>query len=276
MKNVVPTADVLEMLFSNRNKAYGAYELRRSYPDHLRKGLLGGLAIPIAIGLLALLAPLFPHSDPMPAQRQVVIGMEKEIKIELEPKKVEIKAENQSAMPKAADKFIAPTPVSEETPTPTPTVLPASALQNSNEIGATTTAGPENGAPSELIETGNGTTSVATTATPVVEPPDAPFEFVEQMPEFGGGEQALLEYMAKHINYPALARETGVKGTVVIRALVDNQGKLRDFKIIRDPGGGCGAETIRVLKAMPNWSPGIQNGRNVKVWVTIPVRFELL
>lgn len=88
-------------------------------------------------------------------------------------------------------------------------------------------------------------------------------------------DQALLQYLAEKIKYPAVARENGIQGTVVIDFIVDENGNLSKTSIIKDIGGGCGAEALRIVQNMPKWSAGRQGGRKVKVQMKLPVRFTL-
>jgi periplasmic protein TonB len=109
----------------------------------------------------------------------------------------------------------------------------------------------------------------------VVEAPsNEVFMFVEQMPEFPGGEEALQRYLQKNINYPTFALENDITGRVYMEFVVDNNGEIYDVTIKKDIGGGCGKEAERVVKNMPKWTPGKQNGKPVKVRFNLPVVFE--
>jgi len=108
-----------------------------------------------------------------------------------------------------------------------------------------------------------------------VEEPDI-FTIVEEMPEFpGGGETALIKYLGSHIQYPVLAKENGITGTVYVTFEIDLVGKVKDAKILRGIGGGCDEEALRVVKTMPQWKPGKQRGKPVRVQYNLPVRFTL-
>ena len=89
------------------------------------------------------------------------------------------------------------------------------------------------------------------------------FTVVEEMPEFPGGMAKLAEYLAKNIKYPQLARESGIQGRVFINFVVENDGSVTNVKVMRSLGGGCDEEAVRVVKAMPNWIPGVQDGKPV-------------
>jgi protein TonB len=101
------------------------------------------------------------------------------------------------------------------------------------------------------------------------------YQFVEQMPQFPGGDQAMMEYLKKNLRYPTVARENGVEGRVIVRFVVNEDGKVSDVVIMRDIGSGCGQEAVRVVSMMPKWIPGKQNGRAVKTFFTLPVTFRL-
>lgn len=110
-------------------------------------------------------------------------------------------------------------------------------------------------------------------AKEVVEPEI--FDFVEKMPEFTGGMKELLTYLGKNIKYPTLAKEVGIDGRVIVEFIVMEDGSIANAKVVRGIGGGCDEEALRVIKAMPNWQPGIQQGKAVRVKYKVPVRFKL-
>ena len=101
------------------------------------------------------------------------------------------------------------------------------------------------------------------------------FTVVENDPEFPGGMDALYKYLAENIKYPQLARDNGITGKVYVTFVVERDGSIANPKILRDIGGGCGAEAIRVVKAMPKWTPGKQRGKAVRVQFNLPVNFNL-
>jgi len=118
---------------------------------------------------------------------------------------------------------------------------------------------------------------------------DEIFTIVQQMPRFPGcedmagddtqkkqcAEKKMLEYIYKNIKYPSIARENGIEGMVVLSFVIDKQGNITEPKILRDLGGGCGKEALRIVKSMPNWTPGKQRNQPVKVQFNLPVRFKL-
>ena len=101
------------------------------------------------------------------------------------------------------------------------------------------------------------------------------FQIVEEMPAFPGGEAKLMEYVAKNIKYPQIARETGIQGRVFVGFVVEPDGSVSNVKVLRGIGGGCDEEAMRVVKSMPKWKPGKQRGKAVRVSYQIPVFFKL-
>lgn len=101
------------------------------------------------------------------------------------------------------------------------------------------------------------------------------FAAVEKLPAFPGGEAAFGNYLSKNIRYPPVAKENNVQGRVIVSFVVEKDGSLTDIKVVRDIGSGCGAEAVRVLSKSPHWTPGIQNGKPVRVAYTMPVNFTL-
>ncbi|MBQ6305506.1 MAG: energy transducer TonB [Bacteroidales bacterium] len=101
------------------------------------------------------------------------------------------------------------------------------------------------------------------------------FQIVEEMPAFPGGEAKLMEYVAKNIKYPQIARETGIQGRVFVGFVVEPDGSISNVKLLRGIGGGCDEEAMRVIKSLPKWKPGKQRGKAVRVSYQIPVFFKL-
>ena len=101
------------------------------------------------------------------------------------------------------------------------------------------------------------------------------FQVVEQDPEFPGGIEALMKYLQQNIKYPQLARENNITGRVYVTFVVEKDGSVTGVRVLRDIGGGCGQEAIRVVKSMPKWTPGKQRGKNVRVQYNLPVNFSL-
>lgn len=95
------------------------------------------------------------------------------------------------------------------------------------------------------------------------------------MPEFIGGETALFQYLSDHIRYPQMAKEAGISGKVYLTFVVDTNGAISNIEVLKGIGGGCDEEAVRVLRNMPRWNPGKNNGRPVRVHFNLPVSFTL-
>ena len=104
---------------------------------------------------------------------------------------------------------------------------------------------------------------------------EVPFIIVENMPTFPGGEKKMLEYVAKNVKYPQLAKEVGTQGRVFVSFVVEKDGSITNVTILRGIGSGCDEEAIRVVKSMPKWNPGLQCGRAVRVSCNLPINFKL-
>jgi len=98
---------------------------------------------------------------------------------------------------------------------------------------------------------------------------------VQQQPEFPGGEQAMYKWLGDHIQYPAVAAEEGVSGRVIVEFIVSKTGAIENVKVVRGRHPALDKEAIRVVKAMPKWNPGRNNGQAVKVTYHLPVTFRL-
>ena len=101
------------------------------------------------------------------------------------------------------------------------------------------------------------------------------FSQVEQMPEFLGGQHAIMEYLAKNVKYPEEAQSKGIQGRVIVNFIVNQDGSISDVEILRGIDPALDKEAIRVIKNMPNWKPGMQRGKAVRVKCNLPVIFRL-
>ncbi len=101
------------------------------------------------------------------------------------------------------------------------------------------------------------------------------FTSVEQMPQFPGGDAALLKYLSSHMQYPAMAAEQGIEGKVILQFVVTKSGQVGEVKVVRPLSPECDREATRVVKSLPKFTPGRQNGNAVNCWYTLPVTFKL-
>jgi protein TonB len=97
----------------------------------------------------------------------------------------------------------------------------------------------------------------------------------EQMPSFPGGKDALSKYMRKHLRYPKSAMKNAVHGKVVVRFVVEADGSITHAEIISSLDSACDKEALRVVRGMPKWDPGMQNGNFVAVYYNLPITFAM-
>lgn len=128
--------------------------------------------------------------------------------------------------------------------------------------------------PDDKPKAANNSSSVTST-TILKNADDEAFVIVEQMPEFPGGEHAMQAFMQEHFEYPEEAEDAGIEGTVYLNFVIEKDGSISNVKVVRGIGGGCEEEAIRVVGLMPNWIPGKQRGKLVRVSYNFPVKFKI-
>ncbi len=101
------------------------------------------------------------------------------------------------------------------------------------------------------------------------------YTYVEQMPEFPGGDEARIKFLNQNVHYPAMAHESGIQGIVYLTFVVSKTGQISDVTVVRGIGGGCDEEALRVIRSMPPWIPGRQNGKPVPVQYSLTLRFTI-
>lgn len=101
------------------------------------------------------------------------------------------------------------------------------------------------------------------------------FEVVEQMPEYPGGAMAMMEFLQDNMKYPADAEKQKVQGKVMVSFIVETDGSITDVKVMKNVFPSLDAEAIRVVKAMPRWTPGKQKGKVVRVHFSLPITYRL-
>jgi periplasmic protein TonB len=266
--------DLLDLVFENKNREYGAFLLRRNYPTNMRNALFLTFGGVFLVFLMPILRP-----NRVEKSTKTTIIFESEFVPPIEKKELP-----------APPKVVTPPPASAARPQRIfvpPHVVEDILVQNEpnlmdldkpilDDIGKTTKTGD---AKSNQISNPDEMENTISCGTTLVEDKkladDDVKNFVEKMPQFPFGEAELLKFLAKNIKTPQIAIENGIQGRVFVSFVVEKNGALTDFKIVKDPGGGCGKEVIRVLKTMPNWSPGEQNGHPVRVRMNLPVAFHL-
>lgn len=266
----------LDILFSGRNKDYGAYELRNRYDRRVRNSIIGTASvILVVIGGYVLdntlkaadnVRPLVVTKDPTVLKP---IDIPEEKKFTPPPPPVT------SAPPPMAASIRNTTPVIVDKDVPPDEMPPKQTDMDNKVIGFKTADGVEDGAQVDLGASGIGGSGVVKVEAPAEED-KGPRIFVEIMPEFPGGEPALAKYLKNHMRYPTQAQDNDVQGTVFVQFVVNRDGSITDVKTVgAAKGAGLEEEAKRVVNAMPKWKPGRQNGQNVPVLFNLPIRFVL-
>jgi len=271
-------AEWLNLVFKNKNQAYGAYALRSESGKTSMRALFFGSAVFILLFTAPKLYSLFEKKevDVEP------INNEKVIDIILPPKVEQPKIKEKLVLPKAdpIEKKIKtvkpmsrPTPVDDAPAFTPPTVEdmnhaavgPVTQTGLETDLGTVPSEGPGNG-------TGPGTTPGEGTGSG-----DEIYNFrdIEAYPEFEGGMKAFYKFIQKNLRYPASALDQEKQGKVFISFVVERDGAISDVKVLKGVGYGMDEEASRVIKQSPNWKPGKQNGKTVRVRFNMPITFSM-
>lgn len=255
-----------EIIFEGRNKEYGAYVLRKLYKKRLTIALWASITgFTLAVCSPLIYSALEPTEDFAVNRKKVISITELAAPPSIDSKQ-EVQEQIQAPPPlKSTIKFLPPVvkPDDQVTEEYIPTV---DELKNIDP-GAKTEEGQEGGYDYSLVEV-----EQKEEVAPVKE---EIFSYVEEMPSFSGGDQELLKFISKNIVYPEIAKRAGVEGKVLISFVINRDGSPSNFDVIKGIGAGCDEEAIRVIKLMPNWKPGRQNGQPVKVKLVVPFSFRL-
>jgi protein TonB len=169
-----------------------------------------------------------------------------------------------------------PPPTTQELPPPPPPPPAEETVQNIDVLVVV-----EDDVETEVIEIEEKEVEIEIiAATPEVEEEEEEeeevFMIVENMPEFPGGQQAMMKYIAENIKYPVIAQENGIQGRVICQFVVEKDGSISNIQVVRTSGdASLDKEAVRVIGTMPRWKPGKQRGKPVRVTFTLPVSFRL-
>lgn len=267
--------DWTEMVFEGRNKEYGAYRLRKNAGKRNLYSLITIFIAALAIWGGISLVKFVESRTKSVAQTSVA-----EISALNQPKKkAEVKQQKKVQLEqpekvvervKSSVKFTAPVIKKDDE------VKPEDELKTQDELMSTKTA------IGALDVKGNDDANgeVLKIKEAVAQPEPKPeveklFDVVEQMPSFPGGPSALMEWLSNNVKYPVVAQENGVQGRVVVSFVVERDGSITDVKVVRGVDPSLDKEASRVVRAMPRWIPGKQNGSAVRVKYNVPVAFRL-
>ena len=265
----------VDLVFEGKNQAYGAYQLRKDTGKRNLKALITMFLIFAAIAAIVIAKVSI---DNYIASRNAAIETDVELQSLAEKKEAKAEKKDEPEVEKieiekvkSSVAFTVPEIKKDEEVKEEQEIKSQDELQETNTaIGAFNVEGNDE-AGGEVLK-----------AKEVIAEPEPPkveetkvFDVVEEMPQFPGGQAALLEYLAKNIKYPVVAEENGVQGRVIVTFVVERDGSITDVKVVKSVDPSLDKEATRVVKSMPKWQPGKQNGSAVRVKYTVPVQFRL-
>ena len=273
----INTNDFLDILFDGRNKDYGAYDLRRSQDRRLRNAIIGTASLALVIiGGYAIDSRLMAAD----MHKRDTVFDAGPVPVPINP--IE---EVQPVTPPPPARPSSPPPASSSIIFSTPDITNAEVVENemppvesigNKTVGVTNTPGDDVNGVDAPPFTGAGDPGTGVVEAAKGADHSTTFTTVEIMPSFPGGEAALFKFLQKNIHYPHMAAENDIEGRVAIQFVVDWEGNITGIKVISNRiGAGLEEEAMRVVKLMPKWNPGKQNGQAVNVQFNLPVGFHL-
>ncbi len=266
-KELILKSDVLDILFENRNKSYGAYNLRKFYGNRLMKAT--GMMVAVVVILSAF---TFLPEKKMYETRTYTIPDDPTLGHVKPPenKQPEVKPKATADPQKAAASsvFVSNIKIVSQK------IATDSLVDITNlAISGIKTPPGNTGGPQviNLPDSNNGGGDITVTTKPVIDK-TTPVYTAELMPSFPGGADALRKFLERNLHNPR-DMEDGEQVSVKMQFVVGYDGKLQSFNLVQDGGEVFDKEVIRVLKKMPDWVPGKSNGENVSVYYVIPIKF---
>ena len=264
--------DWIDLKKKKKNKAYGAYTLRKSSPKRHLVAFLGVGTVAVLTFLSASLINMYNQNRKKELMTEVAqmsnINMKK-----AEVPKENIEKQFKAPPPpelKSSMKFTAPIIKKDEE------VKEENEVKSQEEITESKVAISVADVKGTNEETGVDIATLQEHKVIVAEEePEKVFEVVEQPPSFPGGDAALMEYLNNNISYPAIAQENSIQGKVTCSFVVGKDGSIQDVRVERSVDASLDKEAVRVIKSMPKWIPGRQGGNAVKVKYYLPVSFRL-
>ena len=270
----------VDMVFAGKNKEYGAYQLRKGTSGRNIKSLL---ILVIAAALVGgFLAWKVIEQKQAEEQQAYMEAMElaklqqqaKKEEKKKEPVKPKIEPKKEIPVARETQKFTAPVIKKDELVKEENQVKQMDKLDDKVAVGAE----DKEGVKDRTVEAVRSEIAVAAPPPPPAPKPEVAtkvFDVVEEMPSFPGGSAALMSYLSSNTKYPVVAQENGVQGRVIVSFVVERDGSISDVKVARSVDPSLDREAQRVVKSMPKWKPGKQNGSAVRVKYTVPVVFRL-
>ena len=258
---------LLEIIFEDRNKAYGAYQIRKQYDERLRTAFLTSLGFfGIVFFAVKVMLALFPGTD-LPFVKPDVLG-----------------PVSWGTLPKFKDEDAGISkPVTKKMDIINSRVVDHVRVPEKQKPRMENISVSENGTGHNAVipsgvgtSGGDGFTKAGTDFTPVLFKKKEPKSIVDEMPSFPGGEDKMMEFIKSRIVFPkALIESDFHTAKANIRFVVDEEGNITNIRIVHDMGFGTGEEAAKVVGEMPKWIPGKEHGEAVPVYVTLPITFDV-
>lgn len=265
-----------DLVFAGRNQAYGAYQLRKGTG---KRNVISIIAVIVLVLLCQIGLSLKKAADAEARKRAAMTEVVELSKLEQpkkkaevkQPKKIQVEPEKVVERVKSSIKFTAPVIKKDNEVKPEQELRTQDELMNTKTaIGAIDVKGNDDKG-GEVLKLKEAVAQ----PEPKPEVENKVFDVVEQMPSFPGGPSALMKYLSENTRYPVVAQENGVQGRVVVSFVVEKDGHITDVKVVRSVDPSLDKEAARVVKSMPSWIPGKQNGSAVRVKYNVPVSFKL-
>ncbi len=264
-----------DLVFEGRNQAYGAYKLRKGTAKRNVWAL-------IIVGLAAALLYLGLQLQKMAEANKKVENTQAVELAKLNTEKKEAKVEKKGIIKQEPEKVVEQ--VKSSVKFTAPIIKKDSEVKEEDEIKLDEVQKSDKAVGAFTVEGNDEVGGAVLKAKEDIAAPEPPkhvveetkiFTVVEQMPMFPGGDGALMGYLRDNIHYPTVAAENGVQGRVVVGFVVERDGSITDVNILRGVDPSLDREAMRVVKSMPKWTPGKQNGSAVRVKYQVPVSFRL-
>ena len=264
-----------DLVFEGRNQAYGAYKLRKGTAKRNVWAL-------IIVGLAAALLYLGLQLQKMAEANKKVENTQAVELAKLNTEKKEAKVEKKEIIKQEPEKVVEQ--VKSSVKFTAPIIKKDSEVKEEDEIKLDEVQKSDKAVGAFTVEGNDEVGGAVLKAKEDIAAPEPPkhvveetkiFTVVEQMPMYPGGDAALMGYLRDNIHYPTVAAENGVQGRVVVGFVVERDGSITDVKVLRSVDPSLDREAMRVVKSMPRWTPGKQNGSAVRVKYQVPVTFRL-
>lgn len=269
------SSDWVDLVFEGRNQAYGAYKLRKGTTKRNIIAIVSVIVLLIIGFIILQVKKVVDEQRAKVAVTQITEFSNLEQpkkKAEVKQKKVEVEPEKVVERVKSSIKFTAPVIKKDEEVKPEEELKTQDELMNTKTAIGTFDVKGNDDANGEILKAKE---VIAEPEPPKHEEENKVFDIVEQQPMFPGGPTALMKFLNENTKYPVVAQENGVQGRVTVQFVVEKDGSVSDVHVLKGVDPSLDKEAVRVVKSMPRWTPGKQNGITVRVNYRVPVLFRL-